>query len=259
VLQDGSLVASKATVTGEVNATKGTFRNVAVNGSLRSQFALVDDSFNAPYNDNVVIESGGGTKIFTLSWTVDNSGRRITLINYKWESQVSQGGVQVSAPSGKYFYENGKAVDLLKFSREAVELIGYGDSATFYGWIVLNRTDLMTESKRGSLQKVLAQGTVIVSKPANVPIAKITYKTYDNSTMSVNRLGVGQYQVLHTIGNSNYTVMLTGFFSTVDNTEIWGTIYNIASNSFTIWTQDDTTQNDGSFNFQIISTVDWAS
>jgi hypothetical protein len=77
--------------------------------------------------------------------------------------------------------------------------------------------------------------------------------------MSVTRLGAGQYQVSHNLGTSNYTVMLTGFFSNIDSTEIYGTIYAIASNSFTVYTQDDTTQNDGSFNFQLISTADWTS
>jgi predicted mannosyl-3-phosphoglycerate phosphatase (HAD superfamily) len=138
-----------------------------------------------------------------------------------------------------------------------VELLGYGDNATFFGWIVVNRLNIMTNSKYGSCQKTLAQGTVTVTKSGSTIYTSIKYQTFDGSTMSVSRLNTGQYQITHSINSLNYTAMLTGFFSNIDNTEIYATTYAIAANSFTVYTQDDSTQNDGSFNFQLISTADW--
>ncbi|KAA6319797.1 hypothetical protein EZS27_030353, partial [termite gut metagenome] len=122
-----------------------------------------------------------------------------------------------------------------------------------------NRLDIMTTGKYGSCQKFLAQGLVTVSKSGSTIYTSLKYKTYDSSTMSVSRIGVGQYQVSHNLGTSNYTVMLTGVYSTVEGTdrEVFAMLYSVSSYSFIVYTQDDPTQNDGSFNFQVISTADW--
>ncbi|KAA6299828.1 MAG: hypothetical protein EZS26_004034, partial [Candidatus Ordinivivax streblomastigis] len=261
ITTEGKIIAVNAKITGEINATSGIFNNVTVNGSLRSRFALAIDSISVPYNDNVVMQTTSTQWInaYQLSWTADNSGRKITLVNYKWQSQVFEGRAGIDAPSGKYFFENGTSKNYLEISREAVELIGYGDSATFYGWIILNRIDLMTTKKYGSNQKYLAQGSVTVEKINGTIYTSIRYKTFDGSAMSVTRMDTGQYRVSHNLGASDYTVMLTGVYSTVEGTdrEVFAMLRSVSTSFFVVYTQDDPSQNDGSFNFQVISTADW--
>lgn len=70
--------------------------------------------------------------------------------------------------------------------------MGYGDASTFYGYIVLNRINLMTTAKYGRKLNVLAQGIVTGTNVG----ASIRYKTFDGTSMSANRGGeVGVYNV----------------------------------------------------------------
>ena len=57
--------------------------------------------------------------------------------------------------------------------------------------------------------------------------------------------------------SSRYLVMATGIYSTAENTPNYPTVKAIYSYYFDIYTQDDASRNDGSFNFQVISTADW--
>ena len=159
-----------------------------------------------------------------------------------------------------YFYEDGTQKKSISLSRECVELMGYGTSTQFYGWIVLNRINLMTQSKYGRKLNVLAQGIVTGSASG----ASINYKTFDNeNTLSVSRLGEGQYQI--NVPSSwgliagSYMVMLTGYgYSTGSSSApIKATARDLNSTYFRVDTSDDSTRNDGSFMFQIINLNDW--
>ena len=258
VLQDGSFVATNAKITGEINATLGTFRNVTIYGTIRSPFVQVQDSFGTGYSDNAVMLGGGSwIAAYSLPWDVSQSGRRITLINYRWGNTIGTGYSAINAPSGKYFFEDGISKNKLQFSREVIELLGYGDSSTFFGWIITNRHNIMTEGKYGRILRVLAQGTVTCTSTSS---ASIKYKTFDNKTMSVSRTGKGLYNVYMpwSLDTGTYIVMLTGKWGTIDNTPIYAAIKAQYESYFTIQTQDDASANDGSFNFQIINTNDWS-
>lgn len=259
VLQDGTVVATKANITGEVNATSGTFKNVIVKGSHRSPFTYCPDSFSTEYSDNVVMVSSGGGWIdaYSLPWTKEQSGRRICIVNYKWGTSISQGSGSVSAPSGKYFYENGVASNSLSFSRECIELLGYGDSGQFYGWIVLKRINLMTEYKYGRQLNVLAQGYVTGYSNS----ASVEYKTFDGTAMSVTRLGEGRYRLNFSSAwfyNANHCIVnLTGMKSTQGNTMIKPTLVTRGQSYIEVSTADDASLNEGSFMFQITNLNDW--
>ena len=54
-----------------------------------------------------------------------------------------------------------------------------------------------------------------------------------------------------------YTVFLSGIFSTLENASIYATLKATYSYYFDVYTQDDSTRNDGSFNFMVASTGDW--
>lgn len=251
---------------GKLTATGGNFKDVTIQGTIRSAFVLNDPSFwiggsdssqvDPRHYDNVVVVRGSWNENIHLQWTLDQSGRRICLLNYMWHNTITQGYMDLTAPSGKYFYEDGIQKTTLTFSRELIELIGFGDDLTFWGWIVLNRRDIGTEYKYGSFQQVLAQGTVTCTSTSS---ATIKYKTFDGKTMSVRKSGQGNFFVYMpwVIAVDKYMVMLTGRTCTVQNTPIYASIRNQYTTYFQVTTQDDSTTNEGSFNFQIISMGDF--
>lgn len=261
---DGSGQLAKGNITwdsaGNIKANGGTFTDILIQGSLRSPFVRETDSIviggKQSTHDNVVpIASGGGwVTVGTLEWGVEQSGRRMCIANYRWGSEITTGSIEYSAPSGKYFYEDGTQKKAISLSRECVELMGYGTSTQFYGWIVLNRINLMTTSKYGRKLNVLAQGIVTGYSSG----ASISYKSYDNaSTLSVSRQGTGKYRVNFPSNwgliTGSYIVMMTGYGSGLMKATLReaGTSYFIAEVS------DDSSANDGSFMFQIINLNDW--
>lgn len=261
---DGSGQLAKGNITwdsaGNIKANGGTFTDILIQGSLRSPFVRETDSIviggKQSIHDNVVpIASGGGwVTVGTLEWGVEQSGRRMCIANYRWGSEITTGSIEYSAPSGKYFYEDGTQKKAISLSRECVELMGYGTSTQFYGWIVLNRINLMPTSKYGRKLNVLAQGIVTGYSSG----ASISYKSYDNaSTLSVSRQGTGKYRVNFPSNwgliTGSYIVMMTGYGSGLMKATLLeaGTSYFIAEVS------DDASANDGSFMFQIINLNDW--
>lgn len=261
---DGSGQLAKGNITwdsaGNIKANGGTFTDILIQGSLRSPFVRETDSIviggKQSTHDNVVpIAFGGGwVTVGTLEWGVEQSGRRMCIANYRWGSEITTGSIEYSAPSGKYFYEDGTQKKAISLSRECVELMGYGTSTQFYGWIVLNRINLMTTSKYGRKLNVLAQGIVTGYSSG----ASISYKSYDNaSTLSVSRQGTGKYRVNFPSNwgliTGSYIVMMTGYGSGLMKATLLeaGTSYFIAEVS------DDSSANDGSFMFQIINLNDW--
>lgn len=238
----------------------GTFTDVLLQGSLRNPFVQETDSIvvggKQSTHDNVAtISAGGGwITVGNLEWDVKQSGRRMCITNYRWRSQYSQGTIEYTAPTGKYFYENGRSKEYLKLSRECVELIGYGTSSQFYGWIVLNRINLMTDAKYGRKLNSLAMGIVTGTSSG----ASISYKTYDNlSTLSVSRLSTGKYRVYFPSSwkliSGSYIVMMTGYGGGV----MKATLLETATSYFTVEVSDDASVNDGSFMFMMLNMNDW--
>jgi hypothetical protein len=261
---DGSGQLAKGNITwdsaGNIKANGGTFTDILIQGSLRSPFVRETDSIviggKQSTHDNVVpIASGGGwVTVGTLEWGVEQSGRRMCIANYRWGSEITTGSIEYSAPSGKYFYEDGTQKKAISLSRECVELMGYGTSTQFYGWIVLNRINLMTTSKYGRKLNVLAQGIVTGYSSG----ASISYKSYDNaSTLSVSRQGTGKYRVNFPSNwgliTGSYIVMMTGYGSGL----IKATLLEAGTSYFIAEVSDDSSANDGSFMFQIINLNDW--
>ena len=238
----------------------GTFTNVKVIGSLRNPFSLANDSFDVDYSDNVAMLSNGGGWIdaYSMPWDVSQNGRKISIVNYRWGDTYAQGQAGISAPSGKYFFEDGIQKSELNVSREIIELIGYGTSSEFYGWIVLNRIDLMTSQKYGHCLKALAFGTVTGTNKT----ASISYKTFDGSTMGVSRLNTGVYKVTFPtswFGNaSNCRVILTGRgYAYNESSPCKASLASVNSGNITVDTSDDSSRNDGSFDFIIYNGSDF--
>lgn len=243
---------------GNVQARGAVFNNVRINGSVRNAFVLNDSSIwiggdssnqqNFNNYDNIVAVRGSWDENISLPWTLANSGRRVTLVNYRWGSTQTIGYMSIYAPSGKYFYEDGLAKSSITFSRELVELLGYGDSSTFFGWIVINRRDIMTTKQYGQFSQVMYQGYVNNG-------SMVKQKGYDGGRCSCSRFGTGLYRIYmpKSFASANdYAVMLTGFGT------VFGTIYARYSSYFEVRTSDDSSANDGAFIFRVISMGDWS-
>lgn len=257
--EDGTVKGRNAVFEG------GTFTDVLLQGSLRNPFVQETDSIvvggKQSTHDNVATISVGGGWITSgnLEWDVKQSGRRMCITNYRWGSQYSQGTIEYTAPTGKYFYENGISKNYLKLSRECVELIGYGTSTQFYGWIVLNRINLMTASRYGRKLNALAMGVVTGSSSG----ASIAYKTFDGTTMSVSRTGEGQYRVNFSstwFNSANDCIAIVtglGYSQGSSEAPIKATVIGRYSSYITVNTSDDASRNDGSFMFLILNINDW--
>ena len=296
--KDGSIVTSNGRYTvdstgklicEEAEINKSTLTDVNVQGTMRSPFVLWDSTANTfEGNDNVVVpitsSSTDEREIAAneFTWDASNSGRIIRFVNYKWNSTTAKGKVLLKAPSGKYFYENGKARSQIIVSRECLELLGYGTATTFYGWIVLSRVDVYTEGTYGSPLKVLYQG--IFNPTKNIPLEKIwseklmhTGIKEDNwMVTSLDTNGKYRIHLPEYIGTEKWHVMLTpcsfGVSAEITTNVRFATLMAKGYESvkcsdgvtrtlsyFDVWTADDSTVNPGGFLFQVISMADWAA
>lgn len=254
--KDGNVTCNSGTF------TNGTFTNVKVIGSIRNPFNLANDSFDVDYSDNVAMLSSGGGWLdaYSMPWDVSQNGRRLTIVNYKWGSTIAQGQAAISAPSGKYFFEDGIQKRELKVSREIVEMIGYGTTTEFYGWIVLNRIDLMTSQKYGHCLKALAFGTVSGGNSSSN--TSITSNTFDGSSLTVSRQSEGLYRVFFPSKwftyTSNCRVILTGRGVCYGaSSPVKATMHSLGNGYFDVVVSDDATRNDGSFDFIIYNGSDF--
>lgn len=254
--KDGNVTCNSGTF------TNGTFTNVKVIGSIRNPFNLANDSFDVDYSDNVAMLSSGGVWLdaYSMPWDVSQNGRRLTIVNYKWGSTMAQGQAAISAPNGKYFFEDGIQKSELKVSREIVEMIGYGTTTEFYGWIVLNRIDLMTSQKYGHCLKALAFGTVSGGNSSSS--TSITSNTFDGSKLTVSRQSEGLYRVSFPSTwftyTSNCRVILTGRGVCYGaSSPVKATMHSLGNGYFDVVVSDDATRNDGSFDFIIYNGSDF--
>lgn len=277
------------------NATISNLRvkNVLLSGSMRNPFVRIYDSFTNPYIDNIVMQNENSTfqEIHSLPWNVEQSGRKLCIVGSLWginKPNTFWGPSVIEVPKeeqgyGCRFYENGIAKTELHFSAEVLELMAYGNvsaktdddpkSKYIYGWIVLNRIDLMSNHQYGRQKKLLAYGKVTGTSSG----ASIKYRTFDGSELSVNRIGTGEYNIIaprkwfenEATGYFDLEavfVNLTGIgYSYDDKNKIspikatfWGATENIIFGyndkdhiCIEVRTSDDETVNDGSFNFEI--------
>lgn len=184
----------RVTLTGKLYATEANIVG-KIEGSVRNPFKLVYDSFSTYDMDNLAMmtESSGWGYVtsFSLSWEVNQSGRVIRLSSYAWDSKSfpTSGWGVITAPSGKYFYENGRRFSNLYFSREMIELVGYGTDTTFYGWVVVKRVDFMTEKAYGMENRCIMMGRILGRTTSDG--TKVSGKGYRFDGNSVNAPTVG--------------------------------------------------------------------
>lgn len=196
-LIDAVKIVAQAIQTGEIDADKATIKNLNIIGSLRNPFTRVSESTDVDFNDNIAVITKNylwEKNEYSLPWDNGQSGRRITIMNLKWNNEIASTGAEITAPDGMYFFENGLKKDTLSFSRECVELLGIGDNTNFFGWVVTNRTDLASLWCRGATAKVLAFGSVyakVVNNALNLTVKQVTF---DNQEIKVTQV-LGGYKM----------------------------------------------------------------
>jgi hypothetical protein len=295
-LIDAETIVANGIQGNTIDAKNATISNLNVNnvllsGSLRSPFTVVGDSFTTDYSDNAVmqVDNDGYSGAYSIPWNVEQAGRRICILSNLWGGvQITSSSVSISIPddakeAGCRFYENGIAKTELNFSTEVLELMAYGNisartendtkSHYLYGWIVLNRIDLMTNRSFGRNKKLLAYGKVTGTSSG----ASIKYRTFDGSELSVNRLSTGHYEIIaprkwflnegtgyfdleavfvnltgigYSYDDKNKASPIKATFWGATKRNIWG-YDDETSICIEVHTSDDETVNDGSFNFEI--------
>lgn len=261
------------TADGTLTAKNGTFENVLVDGSIRSPWAQATSDMDTNLHDNVVLRAfsdNDWVNTYSLPWTASQSGRRVTLANYKWGGSSSGGYGIIDAPSGQYFYDDGQQKSRIYIAQnEVVELLGYGDTSTFYGWIVFSRKYIQ-RSLCGQYIPTIMMGYVYGGQGTTEDPLSHNIKCYDGSTTySVTRVGAGKYRVywptswrttIAAMGTTisrlaqRFLIQATGIRGALDQSgdfPIKATVYAITSNYIEFYTSDDATVNDGAFFFEV--------
>ncbi len=193
---------------------QGVANDFTINGSYRGSIGywggeandavFLGDTNGLGRKDNIVIplNRSNSEKIIShdhFPWGVENIGRVMRLINYKWVTGKAVGRTIIQAPINKYFFENGRSYNQIIISREMIELVGYGAPAgttdaygvlvdpIFYGWIVSRRIDLGTENVYGGVNKIVAAGTIMRANDNNLYIHNLwTYTLSNTSTVNLD-------------------------------------------------------------------------
>lgn len=240
---------------GNVNCKTGLFQNITVTDSLikrqRNPFVEIDDSFSALDDDTMFTHNLGSHMWVSLGWDAAQSGRRICVL----------GSATFQEPNNanQHYYINGKAVQSFQSSFEMVELIGWGTTTTFYGWVVTNRTYFRTNYNQGRPLNTVAYGHVL----PNGTFAKHYIAYSGDGDMSVTRIGTGVHYL---------RIPKAWFFSTSEihcmvcgcDGHVYAHVNSITvdpdnSNLYRIeiFTGDDATLNDGGFFFELKNYGAW--
>lgn len=266
--KDGNVAAKN------MKAEGGTFSDVIVEGAVSSPYTTVGSGFDLTRHDNAWL--GGNNEWvnnFNLRWDVSQRGRTLHLSNYG-TSLPTTGVGKINAPSGKWFFDNGrKFSQLLVYPGTVVVLHGLGDENTFHGWLVEQRHD-PSHNKTGVPFRAFAWGFATCSKTGDADFEN--YRTFDGSRLGISRMGAGWcritmpyawYSVLQTYGSHwyhHFGVIATGYGYSEDGANefcpIKASVKSMGLNGNTpyvdIWLSDDDTANDGRFQF-IFYNMDW--
>lgn len=255
ILENGSIETIKATI------KNSELTDVIINGTLRTPFRdgyyvlsadgpLTVSTLGLQNNNNVVIPIPGGDwqTAVVIPFSSEYNGFRAIIMNDNWGADTSGGTLTHTAPSGKYYFENGVKKNTLEIPRNSgVEIIGYGEGDNFKGWIVLNRI-YKSDHDNGFPLHVMFYGMV-----RNDSLVKI--KKYHDENITFSKIGTGKYRI--TFGQAfsdknNYTVLLTGF---AEGTGRYASVSAQETTYFDVYTGDDDSPNDGGFQFLVINTA----
>ena len=266
-------IGSKIVDAINLSAKKAVFNDVIIIGSSRNPFTSQTDSFDTNYNDNISTYGGGSfSYAYTIPCDITQSGRLIRVVNFMWNSVTTSGTATISVSDGCCFFENGIRKESIVISREIVELLGYGDTDRFYGWIVVGRENLLTTKSYGRQLNILAQG--VFSCGASPTIDSNETFTFDNTTLndtasanslSITRVSTGTFKVnipsYWGLDSNGYIIMLTVLGRTDADNSIVTSVHEKTSTSFRFSCQSVKSNwiDDVKVMFMISNVKDWSS
>lgn len=254
ILEDGSIETHKATI------LNSELTNVRINGAIRTPFrngyySLSDDggislsTLGLQNNNNVVIPETNTSWItaIVIPFTPEYNGFRAVLMNDDWGSGKAVGVLQHTAPDGKYYFEDGVQKTTLSIPpHSGVEMIGFGEGNDFKGWMIVNRI-YRKDNHNGYSLRLMFHGIVRDNK-------MVKLKKYNDEDISFSRISEGRYRITFGVPFSdanNYAVFLTGYAAGVGR---YASVMEQTTNYFDVYTGDDSSPNDGGFQFLIINT-----
>ena len=162
-------------------------------------------------NDNVYFaKTAYGSNNLKLPSGELQIGRKITLVYNENGSGGTnyESSVLTMDDNTAMFFEDGIPKRRLIISNEVIELLGFGepDFGTFYGWIVLSRTNMMTKDRYGHESRALMYGCVrngVLTNDSRVFDAT----EIDNSSSDIVSADTKLHFVNH-VDNGYYTLFL---------------------------------------------------
>lgn len=261
--QDGSGKFAKGKLTwnekGTLTVTDSNLTNVIINGVIKTPFHdgyyvlggsddhVIVETPGLQNNNNIVIPGSGGDWV-KIPFDSGYSGFRAIVMNDDWKGVKATGAWDLTAPNGKYYYEDGAAKSKITLlPHTGVEMIGYGDTKDkdLKGWIILNRIEI--KGDRGFPFYVCfcgivnSEGTLIKSKKCNEDNdVTVTKRTETRSEYVV------RFKKPWSDAN-NYMVFLTG--QEKEKVQLCASIYEKERGYFVVYCGPD----DGGFQFMVVN------
>lgn len=257
---------------GNVTCKTGSFEGINVTNALikriRNPFTQINNSFSALDDDTMHTQYLSSHTYVTLGWDASQSGRRIIVLG--------SATFQAPADSSKHYYLDGKEVQTFLSTREMTELIGWGTSSAFYGWVVVARHAFRTTYFQGRQLDTVAYGTVQASSSSVWFVQKRCGYSGDGD-MYIQRNAVGVYYLwvpLAWFYSTDYIhCMVCGRGTNKGSTTggaagtgpIYAQVYAISTGTYNntsmykieIHTADDSSENDGGFYFELKNYGAW--
>lgn len=279
-LIDAKTIVVNGLRAGDIDAENATISNLVISGSSRSPFVGVGGNIEFPkFNDNISLitttkeltESTLNIRINKDKTHLEQIGRVVHFVHYKWNGYAQKGNAYLKIPTGSgyedvWFLEDGIKKKSIGMSKQCVTLLGLGDDKEFLGWLVLGKVDTETTESYGRNKKVLAYGKVIGITGGGSRINSQRFdQDYHSRSITLTHEGTGVYvlnipkwvnsvdslfiQITNTSTNITSTATL---MSVTAVSEAQGGGYNIK-----VVTHADSGNFDGSFNFEISNFYDF--
>ena len=250
---------------GNMKANDAELNNATINGTMRSIYQTAEPGSGLSKADNIFLTSSSWFNFFNLKWDKTQIGRTIRIANYTEDSAIFN-----ARGNKKFITINGMQVDQIGVAPMrccVLHGLGYGDN--FIAWCVEQSYTYKAVLPQYGM-KYLAKGFVSVTGT----IPSIEYQKTCNGSVGVSRIGQGYYRLFLPIewsaayksGGSvliyRIGVMLQGCGYSNDDSHksapIKATLKDIGWKDSAksqicvdVWTSDNETANDGSFQFLI--------
>ncbi len=260
----GKIVAQNAEISGKITATSGTINGLTVTktsspfGKMGTNYSTpaLFDTFDNGYGD---FSGGSSTSISaqTLPCDVSQSGRRITMM----------GEFLVKVNSSYYIWDNGLKVQQIYATDEIIEFLGYGTSTQFIAWVVMSRKHVKPSGGYcyGHYPfSPVAFGKVTCTSSGSVSLTQcsIESNSSNGTPIGVYRESEGLYELMFPCrwftSVNDVFLILTGF-NTAGVSNVKPCVESIETDNAGllyyahISLADDSTPNDGGFQFMLFS------